>query len=231
MKSKGKLSFGLTGNMLKIIALITMTFDHIGVQLFPQYEWLRIVGRLSFPLFAYMIAEGCRYTKNRAKYLGMIAGLGVVCQLVYFFAMNSLYQCILITFSLSIVLIYSIDFAVKRQKIYYYALPVFVFASVYFIVAYLPLYLDGFYIDYGIWGILTPVFAYIFKNKWLSIGMAALPLTALAITNGNVQWVSMFSLLLLALYNGKRGKWRIKHLFYIYYPLHLVLIYLISMLI
>ena len=55
---------GLTNNQLKLIALVTMTLDHIGVVLFPQAQWLRIVGRLAFPIFAYMIAEGCRHTAN-----------------------------------------------------------------------------------------------------------------------------------------------------------------------
>ena len=68
----------LTGNQLKIFALIAMTLDHIGLELLPQYPFLRIIGRLAFPLFAYMIAEGCRYTKNRTRYLLCIASMGLV---------------------------------------------------------------------------------------------------------------------------------------------------------
>lgn len=48
----------LSGNQLKIIAMITMLIDHIGVNLFPSVTILRVIGRLSFPIFAYMIAEG-----------------------------------------------------------------------------------------------------------------------------------------------------------------------------
>lgn len=51
---------GLTGNQLKIIALITMTLDHVGVQLFPECQMLRIIGRIAFPIFAYMIAIHAR---------------------------------------------------------------------------------------------------------------------------------------------------------------------------
>ena len=57
----------LNGNQLKIIALIAMTLDHIGKMLLPGFTILQIIGRLAFPIFAYMIAEGCRYTKNRKK--------------------------------------------------------------------------------------------------------------------------------------------------------------------
>ena len=102
---KTKLFQGLTGNQLKILALIAMTCDHVGLQLFPGCQMLRVIGRLAFPIFAYMIAEGAKYTKNRTKYFFQMFGLGFICQLVYFFAMGSLYQCILITFSFSVVLV------------------------------------------------------------------------------------------------------------------------------
>ena len=79
-----KLKFGLTNNQLKIIAMISMLIDHVGVVLFPKLKILRIIGRLAFPIFAYMIAEGCQYTRNRFKYLLIIAGMGITYQVVYF---------------------------------------------------------------------------------------------------------------------------------------------------
>lgn len=129
---------GLTGNQLKLIALVTMTCDHVGVHLFPQLILLRCIGRLSMPIFAYMIAQGCRYTRNRARYLLTIAAAALVCQLVYFFAMGSLYQCILVTFSLSIGLIYILDSAVKRQSLLWKILPVPALAAVWFASMELP---------------------------------------------------------------------------------------------
>ena len=60
---------GLTGNQLKLIAVITMTIDHIGLAFFPQQMLFRVIGRLAFPIYAYMIAEGCRYTRSMGKYL------------------------------------------------------------------------------------------------------------------------------------------------------------------
>ena len=44
--------------LLKIIAAVTMLIDHAGLMLFPQATWMRAVGRLAFPLFAFCIAEG-----------------------------------------------------------------------------------------------------------------------------------------------------------------------------
>ena len=81
---------GLTGNQLKLIALITMTIDHVGMMLLPQLRILRAIGRIAFPIFAYMIAEGCRYTHSRKKYLLSMLGIAALYQIVCFFAMGSL---------------------------------------------------------------------------------------------------------------------------------------------
>ena len=64
MQIQTKKFAGLTGNQLKLLALFAMTCDHVGLQLLPQFIILRIIGRLAAPLFAYMIAEGCRYTQT-----------------------------------------------------------------------------------------------------------------------------------------------------------------------
>ncbi len=69
----------MTGNQLKIIALIAMTCDHVGKILLPQIGILQIVGRLAFPIFAYMIAEGCVHTKSKKRYLLTMMGLAAIC--------------------------------------------------------------------------------------------------------------------------------------------------------
>ena len=99
---------GLNNNQLKLIALLSMTLDHIAVMVFPQVILLRILGRLAFPIYAYMIAEGCTHTHSMGKYFGTMAALAAVCQGAYYFALGSLYQSILVTFSLSIGLIWLI---------------------------------------------------------------------------------------------------------------------------
>lgn len=65
---------------LKIIAFFTMTLDHIGMYLMDHYlitsspgyqvgSVFRMIGRIAFPIFVFMLAEGLRYSKNRGKYL------------------------------------------------------------------------------------------------------------------------------------------------------------------
>ena len=215
----------LTSNQLKLLAMLTMTLDHIGVQMFPGVLWLRIVGRLAFPIYAYMIAEGCAHTHNRNKYLLQMAGLALLCQLVYFFAMGSLFQCILVTFTLSILLIYACDTGSRP-------LTALALLGVAFVTVTLPRLLPGtdFAIDYGFFGVLVPVAVYLGKTHREKLLFMAFTLAALAWSFGGIQWYSLAALLPLALYGGQRGKRRMKWLFYLYYPLHLAAIYGISLL-
>ena len=54
----------LSSSALKLLACGFMLIDHVGVRLFPDVLILRIIGRLAFPIFAFFIAEGCRYTRK-----------------------------------------------------------------------------------------------------------------------------------------------------------------------
>ncbi len=240
MESVKKPKFGLTNNQLKIIAMVSMLCDHVGLLFFPGVVIFRAIGRIAFPIFAYMIAEGCRYTKNRAKYLGIIAAMAVAFQVVYFVAMESLYQGILVTFSLAIITIYAIDGIFKSKKLWTVLASV---AAILFVLAFLfvlPVLLKGtdFDIDYGLWGILLPVAVYYLPNRISrTVGIALLLLaraihyTVFPVALGTLQWFSLLSALLLALYNGERGKAKMKYVFYIFYPAHLVILYGLAMLI
>ena len=223
---------GLSGNQLKLIALAAMTCDHVGMVFFPRITVLRIIGRLAFPIFAYMIAEGCHHTKNRQKYLLSMVAVALVCQVVYWVAMRSLYQCVLVTFSLSIGLIYLLDRALqKEQRIH--CLPVMLgFFAAYFLCEVLPDLLAGtdYRIDYGIWGVMLPVLIYLGRTSGQKLLYFVCGLTLLSFRIGGIQWYSLAAIALIALYNGSRGKLRMKYLFYIYYPAHLALIQLLRIL-
>jgi len=216
---------GLTGNQLKLLALLFMTVDHVGMMLFPQHIGFRIIGRLAMPIFAFMIAEGCRHTRSKVKYLLRMAGVAAVCQLVYFFAMGSLQQSILVTFSLSIGLILLCDLAREKNAWGWLTLGL---AAAWFLCRVLPDLIAGFSVDYGIFGVLLPVLVYLGKDRKGRLLHLILGLVVLCLDLGSIQWYCLGAAALLALYNGQRGKARMKHLFYIYYPAHLVIIYLIS---
>ena len=234
----------MTSNQLKILALVTMTIDHVGYMIFPGVLWLRIIGRIAFPIFAYCIAEGCFYTHDKRRYLGGIVALGALCQVVYLLAMGSLEQTILTTLALGIMVVYAMqNVAAKRSAGAWglLALAVAFDAFVCFGIPQLAPRTD-FGIDYGFVGTLLPAVCYLprllfadkpdQKRRGITTGFAAVGIAALAIAmtpiSSWVQWAGLLAVPALAAYNGKRGKLKLKYLFYIYYPAHLVVIWAIS---
>ena len=220
----------LSGNMLKVVAAISMTIDHIGMQMFPNVDIFRVIGRIAFPIFAYMLAEGCKYTKNRGKHLGLLVVIAIICQAVFTYITGSYYQSILVTFSLSVCMIYSMEYALSKQTVLSSTLPVLVMACVFVLTDVLPIvFKDTDYaIDYGFVGVMVPVLIYMGRDRMQKLMHTAIGLTILSLISGGFQWVCLMALPLLALYNGKRGKLKMKYFFYIYYPAHLVAIFLIS---
>ena len=68
---------GLSQEGLKIIACVTMLIDHIGAVLLPQYFSLRMIGRIAFPIYCFLLVEGAHYTKNPGKY-ALRLGIGML---------------------------------------------------------------------------------------------------------------------------------------------------------
>ena len=219
----------LSGNTLKILAAIFMTIDHIGVILFPRVLLLRLIGRLAMPIYAFMIAEGCKYTRNRKKYFGTVFGLGAVCQTAYYLFDGSLYFSILITFSLSILMIYALQDWKQKKTV----LSGLVFGAA---VAAVYLLNQAFEIDYGFWGCMLPVFAALPHGTEsdcvpMNTAMLGIGLIFLSCSLGLLQFFCLAALPLLYAYNGRRGKLNLKYFFYIFYPTHLVVLEGIAMLI
>lgn len=219
-------SRGLTGNQLKIIAMLTMTCDHVGLQLFPHALWLRLIGRLAMPIYAYMIAEGCRHTRSRKRYLMRLLGMGTLCQVVYLIAMGSLYQCILMTFSLSVMLIMLLDDAEKQKTPSATAKLWAGVILVFFLCVVLPDLMPNtdFAFDYDLPGVFLPVLIYGAGTRGLLVGLALV-----ALNSGRYQWLAFCAVPFLLAYNGQRGKANLGRLFYWYYPAHLAAIYGLSL--
>ena len=244
----------MTSFVLKIIAAVTMFIDHAGLLLFPEWEFMRIIGRLAFPLYAWCIAEGFRYTKNRKLYFLRVFLLGLACQIVYTVVDRQLYLGILIVFSLSILLMACADsfkkalrgeisplnhtvsnllgrkqsFSSVSDKILSGGVLAVLTAAVFALC----LTVD---VDYGFFGILLPVFTSVFEDRPRRLVMFTATLLALSIdlTSGGFiyQFWCLLAVPILAMYNGKPGRYRMKYFFYIFYPAHLVLLYAIDMLI
>ena len=219
---------GLTGNGLKLIAAASMLLDHAGLLLFPQIPLLRILGRLAYPIFAYMIAEGCRYTRSKPRYFLMLFGLGAACQLVYYFFSGDTYLNILLTFSVSVLLIYALQASHSGKHTFLWSA---VFAAGVVAAIGLDTVLT---MDYGFWGMMTPVlvsFAHVRKfPRWAEVVLLGMGLLLLGSTYGAQQYYALLSLPLLLCYSGRRGKGDLKYFFYIFYPVHLMILQGIAML-
>ena len=230
-----------SASALKLLACGFMLIDHVGMRLFPKLLLLRIIGRLAFPIFAFFIAEGCRYTRNKTRHFFSVFLLGLLCEAVYIIYMGGWYGNILLTFSVSILLIYLLQYC-RQSKAPYIAYTVF--ALILLALAYVTRYVN---FDYYFTGIIAPLFAAwpgdrsgdnpdtyprpLSRKTQLILFSFGIMLTAL---QSPMAWVQLFALLsipLLAMYNGKGGRHKLKHFFYIFYPTHLLLIELANVLI
>lgn len=237
-------SCGLSGNALKLIAVVSMFIDHAGVVLFPHVIVLRVIGRLAFPIFAFMLAEGCEKTRNKPRHFLSVFVLGCGCQLVYYLYDGDTYMNILITLSLSILLLYALQYAKAAlfggcgwgKKLLATSVFLLVVAAIWVLNRYVR-------IDYGFWGCMLPVMASLLRptstgapaalvtldTRVVQVATFTAGLVILAAVTGGVQVYSLCAVPLLLLYSGQRGKWRMKWFFYIFYPTHLAALELISL--
>lgn len=216
---------GLSNNQLKILAMITMTMDHMGMILFPEQLWLRIIGRLAFPIYAYMIAEGCTHTRSMGRYLGSLGIMALVCQLAYSFATGSLVQSILVTFTLSVGLIWVMKWARSRH----FPAKLLACAAIFgvlFITEGLPMLLPetDFAVEYDFIGVILPVAIYFCRTKAQKLWICGALLALMSAFMWPGQWFGLLTIPILALYNGRRGRLPMKWIFYLYFPAHLLVL-------
>ena len=247
VSKKFRLAF-FSNNTLKIIAAAAMVCDHIGVLLFPRIAFLRIIGRIAFPIFAFLIAEGAKHTKNRLRHIIFFASFAAAVQLGYFIFNPSLEMSVLVTFTLSLLMIYAFDglkaafFAIKPSK-RRIALSAVIFLGSVGLAVVCDRFLD---LDYGLSGALLPLFPAIFTaprcdgapaifkkadTKLVRVLATAIGTLALCFDIGGIEYYALLAIPLLFLYSEKRGRLKMKYFFYVFYPLHLVIIYGIGILI
>ncbi|KOP69201.1 conjugal transfer protein TraX [Bacillus sp. FJAT-18019] len=70
------------------IAMLTMLIDHVGLVFFPHQETWRIIGRISFPIYAYALVQGHYYTSSRTRYIIRLAIIGAISQIPYQLALH-----------------------------------------------------------------------------------------------------------------------------------------------
>ncbi|WOO87464.1 TraX family protein [Mollicutes bacterium LVI A0039] len=214
---------------IKLIALITMTIDHIGYILIPAtsvyYEPLRTIGRLSFILFAFLITEGLSKTKNQNRYMATLFAFAFVMDIPRLFFDLQYFPNVFYTLGMGALAVYLIKhFDNVILQI------VSVLAMMYFATA--------LNVDYGAFGIMVIVVIEVAKMITNDIKI----LREVVMASGyfllmtlfeqpSIQMFGIYSFLIIMLYNGQRGFYhpKLKYLIYVYYPLHLVVLYGISL--
>lgn len=206
---------------LKWIAVITMLLDHVGAVFFPEVLWLRIVGRLSFPIYAYCLSEGFLYTANVNRYFLRLAALALLSQipfnLVFYgtpFSGNSLNIFFTLAWGLLCLK------AIKRYhgQMMYGVAAMFAFG----------LTAELFHMDYGMGGILM-IFAFylIIQKEWEKAGWCIFVLTNIFWFWGGIQWAALLAAIPIGLY-GKLPTRRKQRFFYWIYPFHLLLLWVVA---
>ena len=217
--------------VLKLIAIITMFIDHIGYVFYDgNISFFNYIGRFAFPIFAFQICQGYIYTKNLKKYFLRLLLFAIISQvpfmLFYTIIGSGFYLNTIFTLLLGLSCIYVYD---KHKSIS-------LFASI--IIAFIAEITNC---DYGFYGVITILIFYVFRKNTINACIAFIFLTLIKhliyiITFGLYPayiYLFVFTIIpviFICLYNGKKGK-DTKYLLYLFYPLHLLLIYGINLIV
>jgi len=196
---------------IQCVAALTMLIDHIGVVFFPTVIGFRAIGRLSFPLFAFGIAHGVRYTSDFRKYFIRILLAAVVSQPIYMklFGLSQLNPLFMLAWG--------------AGTLYFWQKGKTGLAGVFLVGSY---FMDMSYGGYGVWTIFFFGF-YGMKDSLCFYGQVILNVLYGLTTGAWVQVLSLFSFMFLD------GKWRIealskklpRYFFYVFYLLHLLVLW------
>lgn len=242
---------GLSGSTLKMIAIITMLIDHIGAALLGRYlmasgymeialsgdiqgmiAWLqenaglfygysamRMIGRIAFPIFIFLMMEGFEKTRNRWKYAMRLGLFALISEIPFDLAFNAkalefTYQNVFFTLFIGFLVMMAVDAVNKKGwnlvlKVVLNAVAIAAGAAV----------AQWMNTDYGAIGIVCIMVMFLFRKHKVGQIVAGCIVFLWEVT-------APLAFIPIGFYNGDRG-WKLKYVFYAFYPLHLLLIYLV----
>lgn len=210
--------------ILKIIGLTSMIIDHYGAIFHDGVDIYRIIGRLAFPIYAFLLVEGYRHTRDVKKYAIRLFVFALVSELPFDLAfygkLGFVHQNIFFTLFIGLILMHLLDNKISNYKIN---------DSLLIIGAFFIAMLTS--VDYnfiGIIYILTFYYTKDFSNpKKILTQALILFLTNLSLVGFGQQY-SLIALPFIYFYNGKLGKSNkfLQLFFYVAYPLHLLIFYM-----
>jgi hypothetical protein len=217
--SGGNLPSREQSEALKLIAIVTMTVDHVGAVLLPNISWLRIIGRIAFPIFAYQIAVGYLHTHDLHRYIRRLLLWGIVSQPITMLAFRETEFNIMFTLALGLLAIWGWD--KKKWRAVLLAL----------VLSVLTIRIPGLGhsfggVEYGAYGILLCLADFIFIGQWERLATANFVLHAFSVFLWQVQVCAVLSLPFILFPPRIRLK-RLSWQFYAYYPAHLAVLLVI----
>lgn len=224
----------MTAFALKMIAIITMFIDHFGYFINNgKISVCNYIGRIAFPIFAFQISQGYIHTSNLKQYFKRLFVFALISQIPFFLYFHTALHFnaslnIFFTLFLGLLCIYSYDKLPSKL----FAIPIIA------IICYIGEILK---VDYGYWGILLIFMFYFTKDNKVLMSILFLVMClikylipSLLISSLNIQSIllallTFVSIIPMLLYNGKLGP-KTKKLLYIFYPGHLLLLYIATLL-
>ncbi len=244
---------GISGSTLKLIAVISMVIDHIGAgilgrylyisglggldasdaaqvqqwiagnaQLFTVYNIMRMIGRIAYPIYCFLLVEGFEHTRNRMKYAARLLLFAAVSELPFdlLFKGSILefsYQNVFFTLFFGVAVMIGIRWVGER----FFGKPVIAAVLTWAVIASGMAAAQFANTDYAAIGVLCIVVIYLCRKKKMWQIIAGCVVFAWEMT-------APLAFVPIAFYNGKRG-WKLKYFFYVVYPAHLLILYLICL--
>ncbi|MEA5050987.1 MAG: TraX family protein [Oscillospiraceae bacterium] len=225
---------GLSANTLKLIAVAAMTLDHYAWAFVPTAslagQLMHVAGRLTAPIMCFFVAEGYAHTRDVRRYALRLGVFALLSHLPYtFYSTGRLaffYETgVIFTLFLGLAAILVADSALPRWAKALLLAAIFLASTV------------GDWSCYAVaWVLVFHLFRGDPRRRALGfcfVALVAAVTLAIDMGSGGIWWQGLcqFGTLLayplLTLYNGERGRLRLKWFFYIYYPVHLVLLALL----
>ena len=214
----------LSGNALKIIAIVTMLIDHIGAVLIENgilggpfsFDWdiiqasaglrlwwnvdmvLRAIGRIAFPIFAYLLVEGFLHTRDVKKYGLRLLAFGLLSEV----------QNVYFTLFLGLAAMIGVQKYEKERMVWKQALVLLLCCGASVVLR----------TDYGAFGVIFIVLLYMTRQN----PRAQTIFGALALI---WEMTAVLAFIPIRMYNGTRGRWNLKYLFYAFYPVHILVLW------
>lgn len=214
----------LSQEVLKLIACVAMLIDHVGACLLPQYPLMRIIGRIAFPIYCFLLAEGVFHTKRPLAYILRLLLLTVLSELPFDLAVSGgisfRHQNVMVTLLLGVCM----GLSMKKSPLWLKPILILPFA----------LLAEFLQTDYGAMG--TVIIALFLLTRQmpqsLLLQTVGLFVIQLCFSVVNIQHYALAAMIPIGLYSGRKithsriAQWS----FYLFYPVHLLILWLIQVL-